>query len=344
LAKIEGLTKCSWHKLLVPRGLRNVPCIVVLGYHDVVPPGRVRSWLQVDADNLARQLRFCQKLGTFLHPDALLDPDRVRHDRLNFLLTFDDGYANIKQVAYPVLQRLRMPFLVFVSTHNMVTGEPFWFDTIVALLQQYRVEEIDLRSLGLKKYLFPAGAAGRRWDAIQVLLEDIKWSARGLQDEAARKVIDALVNRLAAQGISVQVDSSAPLSAADVREMQAGGLCAFGSHGHRHNIFTALDEHQLQFEVTHSRAILEDVVQTRVETIAYPNGNADQRVRNACRSAGYRLGFAVAADPSCPEGDRWFDIPRHLVGGYDSTPRFLLDLGRFVCGGNTFQVAMPTGR
>ena len=177
-----------------------------------------------------------------------------------------------------------------------------------------------------------------------MLLEDIKWSARGLQDEAGRKVADALVNQLAAQGISVQVESSAPLSAADVREMQAGGLCAFGSHGHRHNILTALDEHHLQFEVAHSRALLEEVVQTGVETIAYPNGNADQRVRNACRSAGYRLGFAVAADPSCPEDDRWFDIPRHLVGGYDATPRFLLDLGRFVCGGNTFQVAMPPSR
>ncbi|MBK9444597.1 MAG: polysaccharide deacetylase family protein [Betaproteobacteria bacterium] len=66
------------------------------------------------------------------------------------------------------------------------------------------------------------------------------------------------------------------------------GACV-GAHGAGHVKLTDCDDSQLQSELVSSRYYLEDVLGAPVETMAYPYGAVDQRVRNATEAAGYVL-------------------------------------------------------
>jgi peptidoglycan/xylan/chitin deacetylase (PgdA/CDA1 family) len=104
------------------------------------------------------------------------------------------------------------------------------------------------------------------------------------------------------------------LTADEVRKLGAGGV-EIGAHSHTHRDLTSLPPGDQEDELVRSRELLEEIVQRPVESLAYPYGRADDQVRAACRSAGYRAacrasGQGIWSDP--------FDLPRQSMGGRDS--------------------------
>ena len=310
--------------------------VVVLGYHDLVPSGQVHSWLQVDVDNFERQLRLCKRIGSFIRPEALFDPTQLRRDRINFLLTFDDGFVNTFHLGLPLLKKHNVPALFFVSTAHMLNGEPFWFDRIIEPLQRYRLTELDLRRHGLAHYRFNPGDGEPRWSGIQTMLEDIKRCDEAREEELAGRIADQLKCQIEESGVAFEHFPRKPLNDGEIRQMQNSGLCNFGSHAHHHGILTGLAAPDLMNELNTSRNVLEGLLQQPVTAIGYPNGDNDERVRQACRNAGYRLGFTATAARVDHDTDR-LNIPRLQVGGYDSSLRFMWNLARTMIRG------FPTG-
>jgi peptidoglycan/xylan/chitin deacetylase (PgdA/CDA1 family) len=95
--------------------------VAILGYHKVGPPapGSWETWFSVPEDVFASQLRALQDGGwqpvdsvAFLEglarPEAL--PERAA------LITFDDGYRSVLEVALPLLERFGYPGVIFVPT------------------------------------------------------------------------------------------------------------------------------------------------------------------------------------------------------------------------------------
>jgi peptidoglycan/xylan/chitin deacetylase (PgdA/CDA1 family) len=54
---------------------------------------------------------------------ALAERDRPGADR-TFVLTFDDGYEDFHRLGYPELKKRGLPFLVYLTTHPVESGEP----------------------------------------------------------------------------------------------------------------------------------------------------------------------------------------------------------------------------
>ncbi|MHB8079150.1 MAG: polysaccharide deacetylase family protein [Candidatus Krumholzibacteriia bacterium] len=292
--------------------------ILILNYHDVAADGQPSSWLRVPQGEFDRQLARLGRLGEFVGPEALAGAGGG-DGRLRLLLTFDDGYVNNYRLALPVLRRHGAPALFFVSTWHTQTQEPFWFDRVVSPIQAEGLAALDLSEVGLRHYRFRAPDGPGRWDDIQRLLVDI--TALGNPGEAA---VDRVLARCAAAGGAAAARALAdcrPLAPDELRAMRDSGLCRFGSHAHRHEILTLLDDAALADGLTASRAFLERTLDLPVGDIAYPNGDVDGRVVAAARAAGYRRGYTVREAPRLP-GDDPLRMPRVLVGGYD-TPALL---------------------
>ncbi len=82
-----------------------------------------------------------------------------------------------------------------------------------------------------------------------------------------------------------------------------------GSHTRTHRSLPLLRPGVQRDEIRSSRQALEDATGRRISTIAYPFGHHDARVRDACREAGYEVGFSflngrVVSDLDC------FKLPR----------------------------------
>ena len=79
------------------------------------------------------------------------------------------------------------------------------------------------------------------------------------------------------------------LSPEALRSLAAMPGASVGAHGASHVALTECDDVLLLSELVSSRHYLEDVIGAPVETMAYPYGAVDQRVRAATEAAGYGL-------------------------------------------------------
>jgi peptidoglycan/xylan/chitin deacetylase (PgdA/CDA1 family) len=115
--------------------------LTILAYHRVHPERR--GALCVTPDDLERHLRLL--LGRGLRPIGgadLIDalgrlPDwqvpASHPGPPSFLVTFDDGYSDVARHAWPVLQRLGVPAVVFLIHDRVGSEEPFpWEQKYVA--------------------------------------------------------------------------------------------------------------------------------------------------------------------------------------------------------------------
>jgi len=289
---------------------------VVLCYHDLCEPEDFSSWLRVEVGRFEEHIEALTGLGTFVAPSALERPDEQRRrDHLQLLLTFDDGYLNNLRLGADVLAKHDVPALFFVSTHHLVSGEPFWFDRVVTRVQVAQLERLDLSRFGLRDYRFFATDGARRWDDIQLLLSDLKRLGNSHEPAVAR-ILDLLDSEYAA--VAAPFDERLrPITVPELRQLASRPQAFFGSHGHHHAILPRLGDADLAANLTTSKEVLEKVLGRSIEDVAYPNGDEDRRVREACVRAGYRRGYVTTpgAVPLAPDVLR---LPRVLVGGYDT--------------------------
>jgi peptidoglycan/xylan/chitin deacetylase (PgdA/CDA1 family) len=289
--------------------------LVVLCYHDLCERDDFTSWLRVEVARFREHLEALAAYGRFVAPDALENLDELPADRLHFLITFDDGYLNNLRLAADVLEQNDVPALFFISTHHLVSGEAFWFDRVVTRIQAAHLSRLDLSHFGLDDYRFFATDGARRWEDIQRLLTDLKHLGNPNEPSVAR-ILGFLDSEY---GIAAEVHDQRlrPLTIQELIQLASRRQTSFGSHGHQHEILSRLGQNALAESVSASKQILEGVLNRPIDEIAYPNGDEDQRVIDACIKAGYRRGYGTDPGLVPRKPDLW-RIPRLFVGGYDT--------------------------
>jgi len=93
-------------------------------------------------------------------------------------------------------------------------------------------------------------------------------------------------------GAAHWIDGEPVASWDEVRVLAARGV-AIGSHGRHHRRLTELDAVTLEEELAGSLADLRENVPGAAEVLAYPNGDHDERVCEAARTAGYQAAFTT---------------------------------------------------
>jgi peptidoglycan/xylan/chitin deacetylase (PgdA/CDA1 family) len=102
-------------------------------YHRVVPtiPGLAAPTMNVRPTRFVAQLEGLMRQGFQFRPLAdLLEAVRSGRNvsQRTATVTFDDGFESVYRHAWPVLQRLRIPCTIFLSTVYLDGEDPFFFD------------------------------------------------------------------------------------------------------------------------------------------------------------------------------------------------------------------------
>jgi peptidoglycan/xylan/chitin deacetylase (PgdA/CDA1 family) len=82
-------------------------------------------------------------------------------------------------------------------------------------------------------------------------------------------------------------------------------LIRFGCHTVSHPYLTSLDDQQLQAELLDSKRLLESGLNRPISTLAFPYGDHDERVIEACRRAGYGLAFSILPGTVTPNAGKF---------------------------------------
>ncbi len=118
--------------------------------------------------------------------------------------------------------------------------------------------------------------------------------------------------------------ASLPIASHEQIRSMRNGPWEIASHGLRHRDMTSLTMEQCRTELAESRERLSALLGEPVRDLAYPYGQHNEDVRNAARSAGYRMAFTAGASPS---SDR-LALDRRPMHGTDSRAVFRMKTAR----------------
>jgi peptidoglycan/xylan/chitin deacetylase (PgdA/CDA1 family) len=286
-------------------GRRRQP--VVVGYHRVVddyaahatysiPPMLIsRAMLERHLDWFARRFRL-----------VTLDELRSQGDRYSrserplAAITFDDGYRDVYEQAFPVLKRKGIPATVFVVTDFVGTSRVLLHDKLYLLLQRAFAGKRSF-SLELPRLL-------RRLD---LELSDHARMAAGKGVLAALRILVTAFPQIHVQRFIDALERDNPLEAIPdglrtlswemLAEMSRAGIVV-GSHTKTHAVLTKEDQRTALNELAGSRELLEQVLEQPVTCFAYPDGSFDAAAVEIVAAAGYRIAVTTCQhrDPDHP--------------------------------------------
>src|SRR5215468_32001 len=265
---------------------------VVLMYHRVLPAGSWTRSFSTDAiivtpDTFAKHLRFLRKHFRPLGLDAFLAhlADRRRFPPRACLLTFDDGWRDNYEHAFPLLRRSAVPAAIFLPTAFIGSGRRFWQERLSHLLYSM-VPDATLRSEPALQALDLERLQESGDDAAKAYVVEFVRTLKHLERARIDAVLDTFDRAMpqSCSGLAAHVDMH--LDWGQVREMQAAGI-AFGSHSVSHSILPRLTREEMQRELEDSLHLIADATGARVDTLAYPNGDWDDVTRELAGAAGY---------------------------------------------------------
>ncbi len=297
---------------LSPAGARGR--LSVLIFHRVLPqpdpifPGEVdaatfdaicrwmKAWCNVlPLDQAARQLQ-----------DGTL-PERA------VAITFDDGYADNRTQAQPILARHGLCASFFIAT-DFLDGGRMWNDTVIESVRGCRAPQLDLRSiaqpqgkdgqdgsgnLGLHSIASPTDQRS----AIAAIIGQIKYLPVAQRHALTLQIADCA---------QVEPPTDLMMTSQQVRELRHSGM-QIGAHTRTHPILATLSADAAQAEIAESRLCLEQLLGERVGLFAYPNGKPGTDYSPESVEIVRALGFDAAVSTTwgaSRSGTDVFQIPR----------------------------------
>lgn len=222
-------------------------------------------------------------------------------------ITFDDGYANNRELAAPILKSRGIPATIFIATGFVGRGR-MWNDTVIEAVRAAG-PRLDLGTLGLGAFELPDAAARIR--ALESILPALKYLEPTQRLVRAEAVAD--LAGVAREGAPMMTEKQ-------LRELESFGI-ELGAHTVTHPILRSVGADEARNEIAASKDALESITGRRIGLFAYPNGRPgrdyDASHVALVKSCGFDAAVSTAWGAAGRQVDT-FQIPRMLP--WDSSP------------------------
>lgn len=196
-------------------------------------------------------------------------------------VTFDDGYRDNYQHAFPILQRYGVPATIFLSTGSIDSREPLWFETLAGAMKRTPREFLDLENGVPRRYWLRSTEERLRANG------EIFAMLRRATDTDRLQWLDGILRELGAPAATDRSDMM--LTWDEVRAMRPHGV-DYGGHTVTHPYLARLTEEHMRWEASECKHRIEAELQAGVSHFAYPNGRDEDFApwnREVLRSVGY---------------------------------------------------------
>lgn len=256
---------------------RRGDSLVVLMYHRVLPGGDPRHISEqpgmiVTPVTLERHLQTLRRHFRIVSLAEWLE-QRPCYRTPCCAITFDDGWRDNHEHAWPLLRATGVPATVFLATDLIGTDADFWpgrlARLVTAAVQQQAWNAPELSWL---HPLDPAAADSANRGTDPVHHDALIMAAKRLPEHELLARLDTAEERL---GLSASPPEGRVLMNWDeVREMAADGRVEFGSHTRRHRRLTQdVDPATMEDEIQGSAETLAHELGRPSRLFSYPNGD-----------------------------------------------------------------------
>jgi peptidoglycan/xylan/chitin deacetylase (PgdA/CDA1 family) len=255
------------------------------------PTGRILYYHRVNDDRdpffpsmplavFEQQMRHIARHYKVVSLAALLEHLANGSSETVLAVTFDDGYRDNYEQAFPILQRYGLPATIFLSTGSVDSRAPLWFEVMAGALKTTAREFLDLElDVPRRFWLRTLEERLRANDELFALL-------RRMPDEERGRTLEAILRDLAADAAQRR---DMMLTWDQVRHLKQRNI-DFGGHTVTHPFLSRLTGDRMAWEVTECKRRIEAEIQAPVRHFAYPNGRDEDfgpLAKEAIRAAGY---------------------------------------------------------
>ncbi len=234
-------------------------------------------------------------------------------------ITFDDGYRDTLEHAWPILKQHEVPATLFIASAFAEGTGVLWWEVLGQAVARNQTLAIDMDG---EERAFDCSTPQAKNETYEVLYGRL----RGKPDEAG---VQAATGAIAARA---GIDTAAQCRALCMGWEELAGLAAdplitIGSHTVSHPFLTKCDADTVRAEMTESRSMIEEKLGVRPEHFAYPVGAPDAagpREFTMAMQVGYRTGVTTRPGVIFADHARHLTaLPRISVNGEFQQLRFL---------------------
>lgn len=287
------------------------PKALVLMYHRVAEPESDVWEVAVSPANFEEQLQVLEQSHHVVPLKELVKGlKRGNIKRNSIAITFDDGYVDNYLMAKPLLEKYGLPATFFITSGNVGQRKEFWWDELehLMLFSETLPAQIDMEVAGERitfeleeeKHLNSSlRQQHKAWKACEEepptkrsklfyrLWENLKPMPPDDQQAQLQKIRD-----WAGAGIAAR-PSCRSMSREQLQDLAEGELFNLGGHTVSH---AALAYHAPQFqekEIVENKYFLEEIVQNRIDLLAYPYGNYNKESIAVAGKAAFEAAFTT---------------------------------------------------
>jgi len=263
--------------------------VLVLNYHRVgngkESPFDRGLW-SADAESFTDQIRFCKSHLDVITPDGI--PRAVANGSGRCaLITFDDGYRDNYETAFPILKAEGVPATFFIATGFVDAPQVPWWDEIAWMVRTSRKSRVRLSDW------IPAPVSFDEPDregAVRTFLRAYK----AMPAESTDRYLDALAAATGSGRCGEDVGNQFWMNWDMLRKMKSAGMTVAG-HSVTHPILARAPRERQRSEIFGCAARLAEEMGEPMRYFSYPVGGPksfNSVTQDCLREAGVRYAFS----------------------------------------------------
>ncbi len=221
-------------------------------------------------------------------------------------LTFDDGYVDFYQNAFPLLLKYQIPATVFISTGNIGNDRGFWWDELEYIIFDKKLPEC-IEVCGIKVDTKEYYTRKELLLAVRGIILNNNYIDR---DES----IDDLWKQIGQSRFFIA--NNRTMNEKEIAEIAKNSLITIGAHTVSHVICCKESNDELVHQIQESKNHLEDIIKKEVDLFAYPNGDFDNKSIEALRQIGFKRAF-TCIHACVNDENKEYEIPRFGISNWE---------------------------
>ena len=264
------------------------PKLSILIFHRVYPEADPLFPDEPDARRFDKMMGWVKTWFNVMPLDAAVDALKQRNLPTRALaITFDDGYADNRTTALPILERHGLSATFFIATGYLNCGR-MWNDTVIESIRRSKTKTLEVGCInafeGSGLNSLPIASLSEKRNAIQRIVGQIKYLSATERQATSESIADQC---------AADLPNDLMMTTGQVIELQHAGML-IGAHTVTHPILAKLGTRDVRNEIFDSKQLLESVLGEEITLFAYPNGIPDRDFQAKDAAIVKEIGFKAA--------------------------------------------------
>ena len=216
--------------------------------------------LTVSTSNFENHIKILKSKYKICSMDEFIENLKKNSNKFMVTITFDDGYKDNLVHALPLLEKYKVPALIYVATKFLNKNvDMWWYELGEAIHNNSKLSFIyDKKNFNLNL---------ENYKQKSIAYNNLTKIFMKLKIDQQTKLMEKITGTTKRKNYSIIC-----LNSEQVKLLDNHPLITIGSHGHNHENLNILSDKEMKFDVTMSLEILENLLNHKVKHFCYPFG------------------------------------------------------------------------